>query len=96
MTMSKLKIVSSSHFRKDLKKAAKRGLDLKELERVVDTLSSCQPLEAKFKDHELSGNYKGCRECHIQPDWLLIYKVVNDRLILLLERTGTHSDLFKK
>ena len=64
------------------------------LDEVVTKLSNMQPLEAKNHDHELAGIYKGFRECHIQPDWLLIYRINNNDLILFLSRTGTHSDLF--
>ena len=89
-----LEVVPSNQFKKDLKVAAKRGCDLAELERIVDLLASEIPLSEKDKDHPLSGDYHGCRECHIKPDWLLIYKVSGDRLLLHLLRTGTHSDLF--
>ena len=81
-------------FKKDLKLAKKRGYDLSLLTSVVDTLAMGQPLAEKYKDHNLVGNYKGCRECHITPDWLLIYEVSDNELILYLTRTGTHSDLF--
>ena len=64
------------------------------IETVVNTLASGNVLEAKYKDHALSGNFIGCRECHISPDWLLIYEIDNGELILYLMRTGTHSDLF--
>ena len=91
----KLNIVPTSRFKKDLKKAVKRGLDVDELTKVIDALAEGQQLLPKYRDHELSGNFKGFRECHIQSDWLLIYKIYENQLILLLERTGTHSDLFK-
>jgi len=87
-------IVLTSMFKKDLKLAKKRGYDLFLLNGVVDTLAMGQPLAEKYKDHSLVGNYKGCRECHITPDWLLIYEVSDSELILYLTRTGTHSDLF--
>ena len=64
------------------------------LANVIDALAMRQPLAEKYKDHSLVGNYKGCRECHITPDWLLIYEISNSELILYLTRTGTHSDLF--
>ncbi len=92
--MSKYKIVQTGHFKKDLKVAKKRGYDLRLIEYVVDTLAAGEPLQEKYKDHNLSGNYSGCRECHITPDWLLIYEIDGDELILYLTRTGTHSDLF--
>lgn len=91
---SKYGIVLTSMFKKDLKLAKRRGYDLSLLSNVVDTLAMGQPLAEKYKDHSLLGNYKGCRECHITPDWLLIYEIVNNELILYLTRTGTHSDLF--
>ncbi len=87
-------IVVTSLFKRDLKTAKKRGYDLSLLNDVVDTLAFGLPLDEKYKDHSLIGNYKGCRECHITPDWLLIYEIANDELILYLTRTGTHSDLF--
>lgn len=87
-------IVLTSMFKKDLKSAKKRGYDLTLLNRVVDTLVMGQPLAEKYRDHNLTGNFKGCRECHITPDWLLIYEISNNELILYLTRTGTHGDLF--
>ena len=90
-----LKIKYSSRFKKGLRLAVKRGLDISLLEEVVEKLKTRIPLDVKYKDHPLSGNYKGYRECHIQPDWLLIYLVKNDILTLTLVDTGTHSDLLK-
>lgn len=87
-------IVLTSMFKKDLKLAKKRGYDLSLLNIVVDTLARGEQLAEKYKDHSLIGNYKGCRECHITPDWLLIYEVSDGELILYLTRTGTHNDLF--
>ena len=89
-----LKIVASNKFKKDLKLASKRGLNLASLREVVNTLAAQKALDQKYRDHNLSGNYSGFRECHIQPDWLLIYRVEEDELELFLFRTGTHSDLF--
>lgn len=89
-----LEIILSNRFKKDLKFAAKRGYDLDLLSKVVDLLAAQEKLPAKYKDHELVGNYIGFRECHIQPDWLLVYRIQSDALILFLSRTGTHSDLF--
>ena len=77
-----------------LKLAVKRGYDLDRLERVVSVLAREEALGEKYRDHALTGHYSGFRECHIQPDWLLIYRVQNETLILFLSRTGTHSDLF--
>ena len=87
-------IVLTSLFKKDLKAAKKSGYDLRLLNDVVDTLAMGLPLDEKYKDHKLSGNYQGCRECHITPDWLLIYEISEEELILYLTRTGTHSKLF--
>lgn len=91
-----LKPEFSGQFKKDYKLAIKRGCDPKKLEYVLALLCNEQPLPEKYRDHALtaSRNYQGMRECHIQPDWLLVYRVVQDRLILQLIRTGTHSDLF--
>lgn len=88
------KIVTTGKFKRDLKLAKKRGYNLSLLSVVVDMLAAGEPLPEKYKDHTLFGNYVGCRECHITPDWLLIYEVEEDELILYLTRTGTHSDLF--
>lgn len=89
-----LKIVPSNQFKKDLKLAKKRGCKIDHLRKVVDALVHEQKLDAKYRDHELTGSYKGFRECHIEPDWLLIYRISQDELELFLLRTGTHSDLF--
>ena len=92
--MIKYRIVQTGKFKKDLKAVIKRGYNIALLEVVVDILASGQELPVKYKDHALIGNYKGCRECHITPDWLLIYEIDGDELILYLTRTGTHRDLF--
>ena len=81
-------------FRKDYKRAVKRGYDIRLLERVIALLAEEQPLPAEYRDHALSGDYSGCRECHITPDWLLIYEISETELTLYLMRTGSHSDLF--
>ena len=83
-------------FKKDYKLAVKRGYNPKELEKVIDLLKTGEPLPQIYKDHPLSGGWKNYRDCHIRPDWILIYRVIEDSLILELSRTGTHSDLFKK
>ncbi|MGP1406400.1 type II toxin-antitoxin system YafQ family toxin [Filifactor alocis] len=88
------KIKPTAKFQKDLKLMQKRGYDLTLIKTVIDIISSGQVLPAKYKDHSLKGTYLNCRECHITPDWLLIYEVSNNELILYLTRTGTHSDLF--
>ena len=81
-------------FRRDLRKCQKRGLPINELREVILALSEEKPLDARYQDHRLSGNYAAYRECHIQPDWLLIYRVEQEKLLLVLTRTGTHADLF--
>ena len=87
-------IKPSSQFKKDLKTVRKRGYDLRLLTEVIDRLAHGEPLPARNRDHALTGNFSGCRECHIAPDWLLIYELSDMDLILYLTRTGTHSDLF--
>lgn len=89
-----LTIKYHSSFKKDYKLIKKRGYDLQKLELILSLLISQQPLPPSHKDHNLIGNYVGCRECHITPDWLLVYEVNESELILHLLRTGTHSDLF--
>ena len=88
------RIVPSSRFKKDLKMIYKRGYDISLLNEVVTILFEANTLPAKYKDHSLSGKYINCRECHILPDWLLIYELSPNESILYLTRTGTHSDLF--
>ena len=88
------KIRPSAKFQKDLKRIQKRGYDITLLKDVLNLLANGEILPIKYKDHNLSGNFKGCRECHITPDWLLIYEIAENELILYLTRTGTHSDLF--
>ena len=83
----------TSKFKKDLKTVEKRNLDTKQLKIVIRKLCNEEKLSAKYKDHNLTGSLSGCRECHISPDWLLIYQIGNG--IIVFERTGTHSDLFK-
>ena len=87
-----LKLNASTRFRRDLKLCQKRRLDLALLQGAIDTLRIPAPLPSKNRDHLLSGDYSGCRECHLQPDWLLIYRVSGDELYLV--RTGSHADLF--
>ena len=90
----KYTVKKSSLFKKDYKMAIKRGYDISLLIEVIEILSNGKTLPEKYKDHTLKGNYLGYRECHITSDWLLIYKIEKDLLILALTRTGTHSDLF--
>lgn len=89
-----LDVVASNRFKKDLKLALKRGYKMSLMEAVVNKLASQELLEERHKDHLLSGDYDGFRECHITPDWLLVYQIREKELILFLSRTGTHSDLF--
>ena len=92
----KYEIKFTTQFKKDLKLAKKQNKDLDKLFEVIDILADGRSLETKYRDHELSGKYKGTRECHIEPDWLLVYEIRNDVLVLMLYRLGTHSDLFRK
>ena len=90
--MYKIKFTSS--YKKSYKLIQKRGLDIKLLDNVIDLLREGKKLPAKYKDHSLNGKFKNFRECHIQPDWLLIYLIEEDIITLTLVGTGTHSDLF--
>lgn len=96
MSQTKYVVKFTTQFRKDYKLAMKRGLKIELLERVIMLLASGEALPEKNKDHALTGNWVGHRECHILPDWLLVYRVEDDILVLTLTRTGTHSDLFGK
>lgn len=87
-----MKISQSTQFKRDIKQLKKRGKDLQKLKSVIDLLAASQPLPPKNRDHALTGNWVGWRDCHLEPDWLLIYKPASDELIL--GRTGSHSDLF--
>ncbi len=93
--MANYQLILTGKFKKSLKLAKKRGFDIGLLEKVVDVLQSGLPLDKKYKDHALQGDYKDFRECHIQPDWLLIYLIQDAVLTLTLVDTGTHRDLFK-
>lgn len=85
--------VRSRQFRKDVKRAQKRDKDLRKLRALLSLLVAAEPLPLHYRDHALKGNWKGYRDAHIEPDWLLIYRVVGDELHLV--RTGTHADLFE-
>lgn len=85
----------TTQFKKDVKLAGKRGKDLEKLKAVLDRLIAGDELPAQNKDHPLRGNFAGSRDCHIEPDWLLIYTLTENGHHLRLERTGTHSDLFR-
>lgn len=89
-----LKIRFYTQFKRDLKLAKKRHYDVTILKDVIDKLCHCEPLDPKYRDHALSDDYAGYRECHLQADWLLIYKIASDTFTLVLARTGTHSDFF--
>lgn len=90
-----LTVCITGQFKKDFRQARKRGLDLEKLRAVMTILANEKPLPARNKDHVLSGSFKGRRECHIEPDWLLVYKVDAKAGEIVFERTGTHSDLFE-
>lgn len=90
----KYEVQFTNQFKKDVKLAKNQGKDLEKLYAVVEKLAEGERLEAKFRDHLLSGNYNSCRECHIEPDWLLIYEIIDGVLVLMLNRTGSHSELF--
>lgn len=90
----KYEVKPTTKFQRDLKRVHKRGYDISLLTDIIKKLANGEQLPEKNKDHPLSGDYAGCRECHITPDWLLIYEIDNGELILYLTRTGTHSDLF--
>jgi mRNA interferase YafQ len=89
-----LELKQTDRFRKDLKRALKRGFPMDLLNEVIGTLREQNTLAAKYRDYALAGDYTGFRECHIQPDWLLIYAVNDKDMVLVVSRTGTHSDLF--
>ena len=84
----------TTKFKKDFKLIQKQGKDLNRLYFVIEKIANAEELEKKYRDHLLSGDYDGYRECHIEPDWLLIYNIDDDDIILFLSRTGSHSDLF--
>lgn len=96
MRKTKYIVKPTSQFKRDYKLAIRRGLKIELLEEVVAHLALGEPLSDKNRDHALTGNWSGHRECHIQPDWLLIYRIEEDVLVLTLARTGSHSDLFNK
>ena len=90
----KYEVIRTTRFRKELKKMIKRGADIAKLETVVNILASGEPLPPQYHDHALTGDMAGTRDCHITPDWILLYRIENDVLVLTLTRTGTHADLF--
>jgi len=92
----KYEVKFTNQFKKDLKLAKKQNKDLDKLFEVVNILADGGTLDARYRDHDLSGDYKGTRECHVEPDWLLVYEIRDEVLVLMLYRLGTHSELFKK
>lgn len=94
--MMKYEVVTTNQFKKDYKLAMKRHLNIELLDDIIAKLAKGETLPQKNKDHPLSGKWIGHRECHIQPDWLLVYRIEDDVLVLTLARTGSHSDLFGK
>ena len=90
----KYDVIRTKKFRKELKKMLKRGADVSKLETVVNILASGEPLPPQYRDHALTGNLTGLRDCHIENDWLLLYTIQDDVLVLTLTRTGSHADLF--
>ena len=93
--MIKYEVIYSNNFKKDIKKIKKQGKDLEKLDIIIEKLSYGKTLDTKNKDHKLNDNkyFKNCRECHIEPDWLLVYQYIDNELILLLVRTGSHSEI---
>ncbi len=91
----KYEVKFTNQFKKDLKLAKKQGKDTEKLFEAIEMLANGEALPAKYRDHDLTGDYKGCRECHIEPDWLLVYEIVDDVLVLMLYRVGSHSELFR-
>ncbi len=96
MRTTKRTVKPTTQFKRDFKQAIKRGLKIQLLEDVIAILAMGEELPERNRDHALTGDWVGHRECHIQPDWLLIYRIEEDVLVLTLSRTGTHSDLFGK
>ena len=93
--MSFYTVKPTKKFQRDLKLAKKRGCDISLLTEIIKLLANDEPLPEKYRDHYLTGDFAGCRECHITPDWLLVYEKDAQNLFLYLMRTGSHSDLFK-
>lgn len=94
--MTKYTVKFTSQFKKDAKRAEKQGKDISMMKATINSLASDEPLPDKFRDHALTGNWEGFRECHITPDWLLIYMKEKNVLILTLSRTGSHAEIFGK
>lgn len=96
--MKKYNTIYSNNFKKDLKKIIKQGKDLNKLNIIIEKLSNNEFLDTKYKDHKLINDkyYKDCRELHIEPDWLLVYQYIDNELVLLLVRTGSHNEVLNK
>lgn len=96
--MTKYQIKFTNSFKKSLKKVLKQGKEFKKIKTIIVKLANKEELEIKYKNHELNDNkkFKNCKECHVEPDWLLVYKYYENDLILLLVETGSHSEIFKK
>lgn len=96
--MTKYQIKFTSSFKKSLKKVLKQGKEFKKIKTIIVKLANKEELEIKYKNHELNDNkkFKNCKECNVEPDWLLVYKYYENDLILLLVETGSHSEIFKK
>lgn len=90
----KYEVKFTNQFKRDLKLAKKQGKDINKLFDIISTLAEGKKLDSKYRDHNLSGDYIGCRECHVEPDWLLVYEVMDHVLILMIYRVGAHSELF--
>ena len=96
--MKKYDVIYSNNFKKDLKKVIKQGKDLDKLNKIVDALANGEILDLKYKDHKLVDDkyFKNCRELHVEPNWLLVYQIIDNELILLLVRTGSHREVLDK
>ncbi len=90
----KYEVKLTGQFKRDLKLAKKQGKDIDKLFDVISMIAEGKKLDEKYRDHNLSGDYAGCRECHVEPDWLLVYELMDDVLVLMIYRVGTHSELF--
>lgn len=90
----KYEVKFTNQFKRDLKLAKKQGKSIDKLFNVISTIAEGKKLDEKYRDHNLSGDYAGCRECHVEPDWLLVYEVMDNILVLMIYRVGTHSELF--
>lgn len=90
----KYEVKFTGQFKRDLKLAKKQGKDINKLFEIIGIIAEGKKLDEKYRDHNLSGDYAGCRECHVEPDWLLVYEVMDNVLVLMIYRVGTHSELF--